>query len=83
VVRDAVHAFDVLRQVLRRMHGRAAAKGERVELDALFIGSTMHGLAGVMNGSCVDKLDLKTRVLERAMPHVMERIGQALGSAKR
>ena len=58
------------------------AQRERVELDALFIWSTMHGLAGVMNGSCVDKLDLKASVLERAMPHVMERIGHAMGQTK-
>jgi AcrR family transcriptional regulator len=82
LVRDAVHAFDVLRQVLRRRHGSSAAQRERVELDALFIWSTMHGLAGVMNGSCVDKLDLKASVLQRAMPHVMERIGHAMGNAK-
>jgi len=82
LVRDAVHAFDVLREVLRRMHGSSAAQRERVELDALFIWSTMHGLAGVMNGSCVDKLDLKASVLQRAMPHVMERIGHAMGNAK-
>lgn len=47
---DATHAFDVLRDVLRRMHGDSPAMREAVELDALYIWSTVHGLAGVMNG---------------------------------
>jgi len=74
LVTDATHAFDVLRGVLRRMHGDSAAMREAVELDALYIWSTVHGLAGVMNGQCIDKLGLKTGVLERAVRYVMERM---------
>ncbi len=80
LVKDAVHAFDVLRQVLRRMHGTAASKRDLVELDALFIWSSMHGVAGVMHGSCIDKLDLSTRVLSQAMAHVMKRVGSGLAA---
>jgi hypothetical protein len=43
---DATHAFDLLRGALRRMHGDSPAAREIVELDALYIWSTMHGLAG-------------------------------------
>ena len=74
LVTDATHAFDVLRGVLRRMHGDSAAMREAVELDALYIWSTVHGLAGVMNGQCIDKLGLKTGVLKRAVRHAMERM---------
>lgn len=74
LVTDATHAFDVLRGVLRRMHGDSAATREAVELDALYIWSTVHGLAGVMNGQCIDKLGLKTGVLQRAVRHTMERM---------
>ena len=74
LVRDAVHAFDILRNVLRRIHGDSAAMRERVELDALYIWSTMHGLAGVMNGNCLDKLDLQPKVLKQAVAHAMERV---------
>ena len=57
-MRDDTHAFEVLRGVLRRMHGDAEDVREMVELDALYIWSTMHGLAGVMNGQCIKRLDL-------------------------
>lgn len=75
---DATHAFDVLRGVLRRMHGDAAEVRETVELDALYIWSTMHGLAGVMNGQCIDMLDLKAKVLKQAVRHSMDRMGMGL-----
>lgn len=75
---DATHAFDVLRGVLRRMHGDTAAMRETIELDALYIWSTVHGLAGVMNGQCIDKLDLKASVLKRAVRHAMDRMGIGL-----
>jgi AcrR family transcriptional regulator len=75
---DATHAFDVLRDVLRRMHGQSAEVRDTVELDALYIWSTMHGLAGVMSGQCIDKLDLKARVLKQAVRHAMARMGIGL-----
>ncbi|MFN0100257.1 MAG: TetR/AcrR family transcriptional regulator [Gemmatimonadaceae bacterium] len=78
LVRDAVHAFDVLRDVLRRMHGDGPEMRERIELDALYIWSTVHGLAGVMNGPCITQLDLKKSVLRRAISHTMTRMGVGL-----
>lgn len=78
LVRDATHAFDILRGVLKRMHGDSAAKREALELDALYIWSTVHGLAGVMNGQCIDKLDLKATVLKKLVGHTMERMEIAL-----
>ncbi|MCE2915818.1 MAG: TetR/AcrR family transcriptional regulator [Rubrivivax sp.] len=75
---DATHAFDVLRAVLRRMHGEATDVQERIELDALYIWSTMHGLAGVMNGPCIDWLGLKARVLKQSVRHAMDRMGLGL-----
>jgi hypothetical protein len=35
-------------------------------------------LAGVMNGQCIDKLDLKASVLKKAVRHAMERMGMGL-----
>lgn len=80
LVTDATHAFDVLRGVLRRIHGDSAAMREAVELDALYIWSTVHGLAGVLNGQCIDKLGLKAGVLKRAVRHAMERMEIGLTS---
>ncbi|MEC5216736.1 AcrR family transcriptional regulator [Actimicrobium sp. GrIS 1.19] len=82
LVRDAVHAFDILRQVLRRMHGASADQRELVELDALFIWSSMHGLAGVMNGNCIDKLDLGATVLATASAHMMDMVSAALAARR-
>ena len=39
--------------------GLAGNGRELIELDALYIWSTMHGLAGVMNVQCVEMLKLK------------------------
>jgi AcrR family transcriptional regulator len=80
LVRDATHAFDVLRDVLRRLHGDAAAMRETVDLDALYIWSTIHGLAGVMNGECIDNLNIKATVLKRAVRHAMVRMGVGLAA---
>ncbi len=78
LVQDAGHAFDVLRSVLRRIHGESAAMRERVELDALCIWSTVHGLAGVMNGHCIGQLNLKSKVLQQAVGHTMGRMSVGL-----
>jgi AcrR family transcriptional regulator len=78
LVRDATHAFNILRGVLTRMHGESAAKRDIVVLDALYIWSTMHGLAGVMNGQCIDKLGLHAKVLKQAVRHAMDRMGVGL-----
>jgi AcrR family transcriptional regulator len=82
LVRDAIHAFDILRQVLRRMHGESAGMRDQVELDALYIWSTMHGLAGVMNGNCIDKLGLEPKVLKQAVIHAMEKVGLGLAGKR-
>ena len=36
-----------------------------------YIWSTVHGLAGVMNGQSIGELDLKANVLKRAVRHSM------------
>lgn len=78
LVGDATHAFDVLRSVLRRIHGDTAAVRETVDLDALYIWSTVHGLAGVMNGQCIDRLELKAKVLKQVVRHAMDRMAIGL-----
>jgi hypothetical protein len=82
LVTDATHTFDILREVLRRLHGDSAAAREAVELDALYIWSTVHGLAGVMNGPCIDKLGLTAGVLQRAVRHAMARMDTGLSGER-
>lgn len=79
LVRDATRAFDILRDVLRRLHGDSAAVRDLIDLDALHIWSAVHGLAGVMNGPCIERLALRPKVLKQVVRHAMDRL--ALGMA--
>lgn len=81
LVRDALHAFDVLRGVLRRMHGAGAAQRRRVDLDALFIWSTMHGLASITQSHAMSHLELAPSVATGAPQHVMQMLSLALQAA--
>ena len=42
-----------------------------------YIWSTVHGLAGVMNGQSIGELALKANVLKRAVRHSMQRMNRA------
>ncbi len=79
LLHNSTHAFDILRQVLRRIHGNGAKHSERVDLDAMFVWSTMHGLVGVMNGNCIDKLGLQQEMLGQVVQHVMDGVARGLG----
>jgi AcrR family transcriptional regulator len=77
----ARHAFDTLRQVLRRVHGSRNPGSHRlVELDALYIWSAMHGLAGVTLSDAMPRLGLADEVLDQAVAHVMARVGHGLAA---
>jgi len=78
LIRDAVHTYDILRKVLRRMHGTSSAQKDQVDLDALYIWSTVHGMAGVMNGNCIDKLNLKQKVMDQAVEHAIHMVEMGL-----
>lgn len=83
LVRDAVHAFDVLRGVLRRLHGSHASAQTRVDLDAMYIWSNMHGLASILQSTVKDHLDLAPGVAARFEMHTMQMLSLALDSAAR
>ena len=78
LVREAVHAFDVLRSVLRRVYGGAAAMRAHVDLQAMFVWSTMHGLASITQADVMECLQLAPKVSAQAAPHVMQAIAKAL-----
>lgn len=82
LLHNSTHAFDILRQVLRRIHGSSAKQCERVDLDAMFVWSTMHGLVGVMNGDCIDKLGLQQKMLGQVVQHVMDGVARGLAGAR-
>jgi AcrR family transcriptional regulator len=82
LVKDAVHAFDVLRTVLRRVHGAGVAQRTAVDLDALFIWSNMHGLASIMQANVMAHLELAPKVGAKAGEHIMQMMSLAM-AAKR
>jgi AcrR family transcriptional regulator len=80
LVRDAAHAFDVLRGVLRRIRGAGRAQATRVDLDAMFIWSCMHGVASITQADVMQQLDLAPKVDAQAATHVMAMISRAMAA---
>lgn len=75
---DAIHAFEVLRRVLRRIHGEQASARRRVDLDAMFIWANMHGMATISQSSVMAHIGLAPRVEANAAAHMFEMIGAAM-----
>jgi len=75
LIRHAVHAFDILRNGLR-----STSRGTEtdVDLDALFIWSTLHGAASINQADVMQHLELVPTVMERFNGELMNRIDSAL-----
>lgn len=80
LVRDSTHAFDILRHVLARAHGAVKGKKSVIDLDAMFIWSTMHGLASIMQSNAMSHLDLSKMVQGKAVGHVRKMIRAAMNA---
>lgn len=79
LIADANQAFDTLRRVMARVHG-VKSPTQAVDLDALFVWSTMHGLAGILSANCTSHLTLSPTVHKKAVAHVMGLIGRGLSN---
>ena len=80
MMRQAKHAFALLNDRLARLsrkEGSPAVRSE-VALDALFVWSTVHGLARILQSRAAETLALPGDVVGAAAAHVVTRIGQAL-----
>lgn len=75
---DAAHAFDVLRRVLRRIHGEQAAARRHVDLDAMFIWANMHGMATITQSNVMSHLALAPKVEAGATNHMFQMIAAAM-----
>jgi AcrR family transcriptional regulator len=75
---DAIHAFDVLRRVLRRIHGEQAAMRQRIDLDAMFIWANMHGIATITQSNVMAHLKLAPKVESSAVEHVFKMVAAAM-----
>lgn len=80
MMRSARHAFTLLEQGLERMRNAfgTASPRDAITLDALFIWSALHGLAGIQNGSTIATLALPHKLLAEAPTHLLTRISHAL-----
>lgn len=80
MMHSARHAFDLLRDSiaeLRVQRGKSAASSV-VELDALFVWSTLHGMASILPLRVWDTLSLPPEVIDTAARHLLDRIDAAL-----
>jgi AcrR family transcriptional regulator len=80
LIKDSLHAFNVLRRVLERIHGTSKAAREKVDLDAMFIWSNMHGLVTIMQSNAMQHLQLAPKVEKDVSQHVFGMIAAAMKS---
>ncbi len=80
LIQHAVHAFDLLRQTLLRKHGKGASAKKQAELEAMFIWSTLHGMATIEQSHVMQHLVLAKGVEANAREFNMRMIGAALDS---
>ena len=80
MMRNAQHAFDLLRDALRRKaKARNATWSEDgITLDAMFIWSGLHGLCSLMMSSCLHTLHLPNSLIKASSQHVLSRFGDAM-----
>lgn len=80
MMQSAQHAFALLREALSRQFAAAGRTVEpgALELDALFIWTSLHGLASALQTSAMATLALPPPVLAATLAHTLNRIGAAI-----
>jgi AcrR family transcriptional regulator len=80
LIQDALHSFNVLRNVLVRIHGTSKAARANIDLDSMFIWSTMHGLVTIAQCNAMKNLELEPKVEGNVSKHVLSMISAAMKS---
>lgn len=77
MLKEARHAFSILRNAIAKL---SPAEGEEraVELDALYVWATVHGLASIMPSSAMKSLPLTKEHWRAIEPFAMARLRSAL-----
>lgn len=75
LVQDAVHAFDILRHVLRRRPGTDEVSVQR---DAMFIWAQMHGLASLLQADVLPHLGLEETLRAQLVPQSLHMLSRAI-----
>lgn len=74
MMKQADHAFGLLRDAIAEMR-----LARDPHLDAMFVWSTMHGLASILQMQMIESMELPDSVIENAVAHILSRIGAGLG----
>ncbi len=83
MMKNARYAFSLLRDgvdKLQRHLGRYSDESSTTH-DAMFIWSTLHGLAGALQSQAIQTIGLSREELDAAVPEVMERMGRSVFGA--
>jgi AcrR family transcriptional regulator len=75
MMEKAHHAFSLLQDNIAEMNLPSDA-----DMDALYIWSTMHGLASILNLQMFEDLSVSHRNIEQMIQHVIMRISSGLGT---
>lgn len=78
LVQHAVHAFNLLRDSLRAMHGHRSEQHAQADRQAMFIWSTLHGMASITQANVMQHLNLASGVQHALPADMMARIGLGL-----
>lgn len=80
LIHYAIHAFDLLRQHLLKKCGNTASSKKQAELQAMFIWSSLHGMATIEQSNVMQHLVLSKGVQNQARAFNMRMIAAALSS---
>ena len=78
---DARYSFDVLRQALQPLFAKSSNPPEAIDTAAMFVWSTLHGLASIMQSQALSGLELHPKLIEDAQEQVMTMVDAALEKA--
>jgi AcrR family transcriptional regulator len=73
----AEHAFNMLQEAITKLPGHGP--DANIELDALYVWSVVHGLAGLFETGAAKKLGISKAKLADATNNALSRIGRSLG----
>ncbi len=81
----ARHAFALLRDCIVSLPPPTDALDteDAADLDALFVWSSVHGLASILASHAMETLDMPDRLLQAAAAQTLQRIGMALDAERR
>lgn len=75
---EATRAFNTLREALAVLHAAMGKRTDQVDGTAMFIWSTMHGLASIAQSNTHEYLNLQPSDPDAMIQHVMQMIDYAL-----